>query len=398
MNTSKTTLKKTDVDGKKPIKKAGEGSHTSMKAIILGAIAVAIVIALIVGISLENLKPQLVMTINDDKVYMSDAAYYIYEAEAQGSYMDQIYQAYYGSSYWDMTDDSGVANRDSAKANLETTIEQYEILYKEAVAAGYKINDEDKESAASDVKSIRKNFTLEMKNMTGLTKKAMTSVLEKKYCADRYKQDIIDGFDIDDQKIRDGVNYDEHKQYDIQYYMISTTSYDDEGNSVEADADTKAAYKAELEELAKRAATEDFDSLTPNAIEVTAEAEATATPDTTASPEATTDPDAPVYNSTFTADGKFVAGDGTFTTDFEDIVTKMDNDAVSDVIETESGYYLVKMINNNDDEAYEEEVKNQIANEENTQFDSWYQDLVGNYTITINDEVWNDITMGNTYF
>lgn len=398
MNTSKTTLKKTDVDRKKPIKKAGEESHISMKTIILGAIAVVIVIALIVGISLENLKPKLIMTINDDKVYMSDAAYYIYEAEAQGSYMEQFYQAYYGSSYWDMTDNSGVANRDSAKASLETTIEQYEILYKEAAAAGYKINEEDKEKAASDVKSIRENFTFEMKNMAGMTKKAMTSVLEKKYCADRYKQDIIDGFDIDDQAIRDGVDYDEHKQYDIQYYMISTTSYDEEGNAVDADEETKALYKAELEELAGRAATEDFDSLTPNAIEAAAEAEATAAPDTTASPEATTDPDAPVYNSTFTADGKFVAGDGAFTTDFEDVVTKMENDTISDVIETDSGYYLVKMMNNNDDEAYEEEVKNQITTEENTQFDSWYQDLAGSYTITINDEVWNSITIGSTYF
>lgn len=398
MNTSKTTLKKPDVDVKKAPKQINKngGGAPNWKLIITGAIAAVVVIALVVGICLENLKPRLVLTVNDEKVYMSDAMYYIYQAELNGSYMNSFYQAYYGSSYWDVTDDSGVTNRESAKTEVMKTMQQYEVLYQEAVDAGYKINDEDKESAKSDVKSIRKGLSLEQKNKMGMGKKALTKALEKKYCADRYKKDIIDGFDIDDEAIRKGVSYDEFRQYDIQYYTISTQTYDEEGNAASVDKDTLKAYKEELKKLAERAKTEDFDSLTPNAVEVTKEAEATA------SPEAATKEDTAQgtkedtsYASTFTADGSFVAGDGTFTTDFEKVVTKLDNGAVSKVIETESALYLVKMINNDSDEAYEKEVENQITTEENTQFDTWYEEKSANYTITVNDDVWNDIELGS---
>lgn len=401
MNTSKTTLKKTDVDTKKKPKQISKdgGSVSNTKIIVTGAIAVVVVIALIIGISLENLKPRLVMTVNDEKIYMSDAMYYIYQAELNGSYMDSFYQAYYGSSYWDLTDDSGVANRETAKSEVLETMQQSEILYQEAVAAGYKINDEDKKSAKSDVESIREGLSLEQKNKIGMGKKALTKALEKKYCADRYKQDIIDGFDIDDDAIRDGVSYDEFRQYDIQYYTISTQIYDEEGNATAVDDETLALYKAELEELAKRAESEDFDSLTPNAVKATKEAEVTETPeeetDDSETAEESKDTEETDYNSTFTADGKFVVGDGTFTTDFEKIVKKMDNGAVSQVIETESALYLVKMIDNDDDAAYEEEVANQISTEENSQFETWYDEIYANYTVTLNDDVWSEVELGS---
>ena len=401
MNTSKTTLKKTDVDKKKAPKKLGsDGSGASnLKWIITGGIAIVVVIGLIIGISIENFKPSLLMTVNDKKVYMDDVMYYVYNTESSYSYMDQIYQAYYGTSYWDQSSESGVSNRDSAKLELEQTIEAYEILYKEAVDAGYKINDEDKENAKSDVKSIRDALTLEQKNQLGMSKKALTSTLEKKYCADRYKQDIIDGFDIDDEEIHEGVSYDDFRQYDIQYYEISKQTYDEEGNPVDVDDETLKLYKEELEGLAERAKTEDFDSLTPQAVEAVKEleeAEASSEPadDTEDSEDAETE-DEVKYNANFTADGNFVVGNGNFTTDFEDAVKTMKNDEISKVIETETSLYLVKMINNDDDEAYEAEVENQITSKENEEFEAWYEDIFAKYTITLNEKVWDSLELGS---
>ena len=397
MKTSKTTLQKPDVDGKKNLKKMEKDTPTNLKAVIMSAIGIVLVVALVVGMAVENFKPKEIMSINKEKVTLGDAMYYLYTAEAQGNYMDSFYRQLYGQSYWDMQDEqTGQSYRDTAKLQAEQAIEQYFILYKEAVKAGYKVNSEDKKSAEKDVKEIRKNLTFEQKNKTGMTKGALTKALEKKYCADRFKQDTIDGFDIDDQKIRDGVKKEKFRQYDVQYYKVDTQTQDKDGNTVDVDKETKALYKAELEELAKRAATEDFDSLTPNAVQVTKEANSASSDETPEeSPEASEDKDAKKYYSNFTADGKFVVGDGTFTTEVEKILKKMDNGEVSDVIEADGAYYLVKMINNNDDEAYETEVKNQISTKENEEFNTWYEKVFENYTIKLNGKVWDDIQMGS---
>ena len=53
------------------------------------------------------------------------------------------------------------------------------------------------------------------------------------------------------------------------------------------------------------------------------------------------------------------------------------------------------MINNNDDEAYETEVKNQISTKENEEFNTWYEEVFKNYTIKLNGKVWDDIQMGS---
>lgn len=395
MKTSKTTLQKTDVDGKKPVKRMEKDAPSSVKAIVMSAIGIVLVIAMVVGMCIENFKPKTIMTIDGDKVTMKDAMYYLYTTEAQGNYMDMMYRSY-GSSYWDMQDQTtGQTYRESAKTQAQSTIQQYEILYKEAVKAGYKVNSEDKKSAQKDVKQIRSNLSFEQKNKTGMTKGALTKAIEKKYCADRYKQDIIDGFDIDDQKIRDGVKKADFRQYDVQYYTISTKTQDKEGKTVDVDDETKKLYKAELEELAKRAKTEDFDSLTPNAVEVTKEAKASAEPEDKKDDKKKDKKEETKYYSTFNAEGKFVAGDGTFTTKVEKVLKKMDNDQISDVIEGEDAYYLVKMVNNNDDEAYENEVKNQISTEENNQFNTWYSDVESKHKVKIVQKEWDGITMGS---
>lgn len=392
MKTSKTT----DADSSKVMKPASAGARIGLKGIIFGAIAVVLVIAMIIGMAVENFKPRLVMTVGDEKVTMNDAMYYIYQTESNYSYYDQLYQAYYGSSYWDLSSDSGVSNRDSAKTEVQQAIQMSNILYQEAVKAGYKVNDDDKKKAAKDVKDIRKAISFEAKNKAGMTKGALTKAIEKRNCADRFKQDTIDGFDIDDKKIRDGVKKEEFRQYDVQYYFISTKSYDEEGKEKKLDKKTLESYKAEMEELAEKAKTEDFGKLTPEAEKATKEAAEDADSKDEDSKDEKDDSkeEESKYKSTYTPEGKFVVGDNTFTSDVEEVITKLENDQISDVIEAEDGYYLVKMINNNDDEAYENEVKNQISNEETTKFNEWYEEKSKDYKITINYKVWDDVVMG----
>ncbi|SES72223.1 peptidylprolyl isomerase [[Clostridium] polysaccharolyticum] len=399
METNKTTLQNSDVDGKKNLKTMEkERKPLNITALIMCSIGVILVIAMVAGVALENFRPRVAMTISKEKVTMGDVMYYLYTTEMQGNYMDSMYRQFYGQSYWDMQDEqTGLTYRDSAKQQAEQTIEQYNILYREAVKAGYKVTKEDTKKAQKDVKQIRKNLTFEQKNKTGFTKGALQKALEKKYVADRFKKDTIDGFDIDDKKIRDGVKKADFRQYDVQYYSIPTQTQNDKNETVDVDKKTLETYKAELEELANRAKTEDFDSLTPEAVKITKEANSPSSDESKDESDKSKDEnkDKEKYKSNFTTNGKFVAGDGTFTTEVENVLKKMKNGEVSQVIEGQGYLYLVKMVNNNDDEAYETEVKNQITTEENKQFDTWYQDVFKKYTVSINSKVWDGVKIGD---
>ena len=64
MKTSKTTLQKPDVDGKKNLKKMEKDTPTNLKAVIMSAIGIVLVVALVVGMAVENFKPKEIMSIN----------------------------------------------------------------------------------------------------------------------------------------------------------------------------------------------------------------------------------------------------------------------------------------------------------------------------------------------
>ena len=58
------------------------------------------------------------------------------------------------------------------------------------------------------------------------------------------------------------------------------------------------------------------------------------------------------------------------------IIKKMNNDQISDVLETDKAYYVFKMINNNDPAAYDSEVKNKISAEEDSQYQKYYDETL----------------------
>ena len=61
----------------------------------------------------------------------------------------------------------------------------------------------------------------------------------------------------------------------------------------------------------------------------------------------------------------------------------MKNGAVSDVIETKDGYFVIKMVNNNDPKAYNNQCESVISQEKNSQFETVYKNTIkAEYTAT----------------
>ena len=73
----------------------------------------------------------------------------------------------------------------------------------------------------------------------------------------------------------------------------------------------------------------------------------------------------------------------------------MKNDEISDVIETDDGYYVIKMVDNNDQSAYEQECTQVVEDEKEKQFKAKYKsDIKPNYTTKVQSYWKGRVTLG----
>lgn len=314
----------------------------------------------------------LVVTVGDEKVYLDEMMYFIYAMEADANQYEQLYQQYYGTSYWDMEIEEGVTIRDQMKTYVMDTAVMYTILNNKAVAEGYTLTDEEKATTETNADSLLSNMPEEQLKITGFTKKNLVAVQEKIAMAQKYYNDLIDSFDIDDKAITDTISKEDNRQYNTEYLTVSTVKYDENYNQVAlTDKEKTAAKEAITSALEKAKAGATFADIAK---------------------ELTTD-DLTVSNSTL----NFVKGDGSAEAKYQDAALKLENDAISEgIIETDTGFYVVKMVDNNSTEAYDAAVEEAIGNAENEAFTKKYEEIKKDYTITENAEVWKDIVMGKT--
>lgn len=365
MNSGKKALKGQGTNSKK--KKEKKEPSTKRTKIIVGIAAVLIVI-LSVFIGYEQLHRPLILKVNDKRIYLDDLMYLIHASEVEGNMYSQYFGA--GDGYWNMDYGDGKTVGDAVKEEIISQATQNEVLFSEAMKADYKLTEEEEKKTETTVDNLLSQSTDAQKKKAGFTKDNLMAVLNHIAIAEKYKKDLIDGFDIDDEAIKAGVDYDEYRQYDVQFYKIATTKTDEENKSVAmTDAEKKEAYNklSALYETAKTA--EDFAKLIDeedkeNPIKFTAA-------------------------SNFTATGDWALGD-----EAKEQVMKLKNNEISNIIETEDGYYFVKMVNDNSSQSYDNAVKAAINEEETKRFDEEYAKILKNYNVTVYDKEWKKVKLG----
>lgn len=397
MNSAKRVSTQTIKENKK--KQEAPADSSSKKPIILLSCLAVVVVAVVAMVFWENLHPRVIYTVNGDKIYLSDMMTDIYNTEATGQYMDNLYKQSYGatSSYWNAESSDGETYADMLKDNTLTTSMQREMMYREALEAGYALSDEENTSCDEKATELYGQLTSEVKNKSGLTKEKILAYYQKMTLADRYKQDWIDSFDIDDDALikEAGITKEDYRQYDIQYYYIPYSSTDADGNEVVMTDEEKADAVKELE-----ASYSDISGLTDfttyindNTADASAEgesAEATETPvdEGPKAPEGT--------NIQYTTKSFIETDEDVFGDKLLSKIKKMDNDTITDgVVEDTDGCYIIKMVDNNSMERYDSECESVISEKENEEFQTKIEELeVDKYLIEVNDSEWDKLTFG----
>ena len=74
---------------------------------------------------------------------------------------------------------------------------------------------------------------------------------------------------------------------------------------------------------------------------------------------------------------------------------KLANGEISGIVETEEGYYIIKMVDDSATTSYDEAVTAAIDEAEAARFDEEFEKIKEGYDVKINEEVWDKVVLGN---
>lgn len=355
---------------KKPIKgsKKADKKQFTISPKVWIVVGTILGLALVVGVLFDQLYKRPLVTIDDKKYYLEDLTYQFYNTESTYNYINQLY----GGSYLDSpySDGSDMTVRDYAKLEAINNVVYEEILYNEAIANGYTLTQEELDKIDENIDSALNDGGLsdEVIKKNGFTPEYLKSVFTKNTLATRFKQDVVDSFDINDKEIEAGILYDDYRQYDIESLYISTVKTNEEDYS-----------KTPLNDADKKAALDKITSLREKAIDT--EDWSTLIPEDEKELKYTTD--------------NFLAKDTSFSEDLMNKMLAMENNDITDVVEEEDGYYVVRMINNNSTETYDRTVLDAIKEKEEEAFsDEYINNILPKHTFELNNKAIGNLRMG----
>lgn len=356
----------------------------NLKPVILTVICAAIIVVLCVGVAVAQLKPKVVVTVDKTKLTLNDMMFPIYEVEKEYAPLNAQYEQFLGQTFWEQSyqgdgsavtaDISGVNNSEGYKQQIINSEASYIILSEKAKEAGLSLTDAEKEEAHKEADKAMKGLSGMQKLRLEITKSNMYSRFETRALADKFedsKQEELNK-DIKEDEVTKDISKKDYRQYDIQYYAAKTTETDDDGNSKKLGEDKLKELKAAIEEIGEKAKKEkDFTKLLADDKKDDIEFKDDA-------------------NFTENAGWSYVSEDNLKK------VKALKNGEVSEPFYDETaGYYVVvKMINNNSDEAYKTACKNAVESAQKEAYNSWYKTELENHKIKVNDEIWDDVNIG----
>ena len=356
----------------------------NLKPVILTVICAAIIVVLCVGVAVAQLKPKVVVTVDKTKLTLNDMMFPIYEVEKEYAPLNAQYEQFLGQTFWEQSyqgdgsavtvDISGVNNSEGYKQQIINSEASYVILSEKEKEAGLSLTDAEKEEAHKKADKAMKGLSGMQKLRLEITKSNMYSRFEKRALADKFKASKQEELnkDIKEDEVTKDISKKDYRQYDIQYYAAKTTETDDDGNSKKLGDDKLKELKAAIKEIGEKAKKEkDFTKLLADDKKDDIEFKDDA-------------------NFTESAGWSYVSADNLKK------VKALKNGEVSEPFYDETaGYYVVvKMVNNNSDEAYKTACKKAVESAQKEAYNNWYKTELENHKIKVNDEIWDDVNIG----
>ena len=350
---------------------------------VIGAVAILALI-MIVYIVWENHHTKYLVSVNGEKATIEEMMYDVYQVEEEYGYMAYFYAQLGYGDYWSMElGENGETVQEMAKEECMESYVDGNVLYLEAVANGYELTEEDKKNAEEELDTIVKAYTVKDEEtgeetvpteVLGFTTDELKSILEERTLAARYKEDVLAGYGVTEADVVASLDKEALRQYDIEYFEISLAdTEDEEGNVVELTAEEKKARYDAIKAVAEKAkSSSDWSKVIEKA----------------------EDADSEEVVVEYDTDG-FIAEESIFDEETTAMVMKMANGEVTDIVEADGYYYVIRMKNNNSSERYETEIKDAVTKKAEELYQNDYEAVKAKYDVKVFEGDWKKVQLGD---
>ncbi len=314
-------------------------------------LAVVMSAASIMGCSSSVDTSEAIMTVGDEEVSYGTVDFY---ARFLCGYYESYYGSWFGEDMWISEIEEGVEYQDSVKETIMTTMQELIVIRQHAEELGVSLTEEEvAEITAVAEEFIADNDEASLALVSG-TVENVVEVISLFVLDEKCRQVVI--LDVDTE-----VSDEEAAQMTATYIYQYLTTTDDDGNSVDMTDDEIAALEADLESIIEEAReTGDLYSL--------AEAAGYS-----------------VLETSFDAD----------TTSLNDTLLEqlllMDEGDVSDIIVTDSIYYVAELTSEFDREATDAMKETIISERESELYTETTAAWMEEVEIVINETLWASI-------
>lgn len=308
-----------------------------------------------------------VLTINGQAVYLDEVLYRVWEYEEEHSYYSEDYQAEYGTDYWESELTDGVTVSENLKEELYEDILRDYLLYEKATEEGVTLTEEEKELFREQATIELSEMSDDVRDAISATENLLIRMKEHNQVVSSYFSSLLDTYQVDEETIQESIDKVNYEQLDIQTIGFSKYVYDAMGNETEKSDEEKAEGLERLNAIVEEAkSTEDLN-------------------DFLAEDETLLE----------TEELSIIPGESACDLEIEEAAMNMEPGDTSDVIETENGYYIVRLLDNTSEDAYDETVENAILNEKYKQFDAYFETLKESAKVETTEK-WDAIKIGGT--
>lgn len=344
---------------------------TFMKRMVSAIVVGAMSAALLVGCGSQGTDggtkaEDTALTMEQGSVSMGEARLYAYVMKSQ-------YEAYYGSSIWEMELEDGVTFGDSMKEVITNQLVQMVILSSQAEDYGVSLSDEDNEAVEEYVENFKSNIGVDVMDEEGITEDDVRSVVQKSTLAGNVYQAMLDKEEVEltDEEKADATCIK------VQHVLISTTETtkkDEQGNNVDMTDEEKETYlaeqKAKAEEVLEKAKNgEDFKTL---ADEYSSENAG--------------------FEFSFDKNGYDPVNMTSMVEPFYTAAWQLGEGDISDLVESQYGYHIIKCVSLNDEEATAAALETVEDNKKATSLDERLNQLMEEAAYTESEE-WKAYTL-----
>lgn len=262
------------------------------------------------------------------------------------------YEAVYGEKIWETTID-GKSLSDNVKEVALSRIAQVKTMTLLANQQGIVLDDHEKEKVDNITDIYFDSLTSQERTSMGVDRDVIHSLYEEYALSTKLYESII-------RDVNPEISDDEARTITVQHIFIKTYNYDDDGNKVGYNSEHRNEARQLAQELRQRIADgEDFEVL---AKEYSDDEEVTIS-----------------------------FGKGEKDTAFEVAAFELGSDELSEVVETEYGYQIIKCLSTFNREVTDDNKIKIVEKRKQEVFSEEYEEFANGLTKGVNEELWESI-------